>query len=217
MKLSDFATLADAQVYPLVTDKKQVGSGQARGFFVNNSIWTTLRQLQSDMTNPLFALADAVIVTASDASSYFGLDVTTAEGVGNIAAAQMMVDVGIMTDAQKTALLDRALKTTYPFKDSTQEEFDEAKDPGETISLAQNNSQHVAKINITTAPLKPTDIIVQQKFGPDNTNLTEWHDIGAFRQVQYTQRSYETMIAASPAAYRELRAVSPLTLGLSIV
>jgi hypothetical protein len=127
MSLSDFATLAEAQASELITDKKKVGSGQARGFFVSEGIWTALRQIQSDITNPLFALADAVIVTASDASSYFGLDTTTAEGLGNLAAANTMVDTGLMTEAQKVTLLALALKSTYPHATATQADFDRAK------------------------------------------------------------------------------------------
>jgi hypothetical protein len=217
MQLSDFATLAEAQAYELITDKKQIGSGQARGFFVNNGIWTTLRQIQGDITHPLFALADAVIVTASDASSFFGLDTTTAEGLGNLAAANIMVDADIMTEAQKDELLGLALKSTYPYADATIDEFLEAKDAGETIDLVQNNAQHVITVNITTQPLKPTGLMIQQRFGHDFDNLTEWHDCGEVRNVHYTQRTYQTMVPASPAAYRELRLVSPLTLGVEIV
>jgi hypothetical protein len=127
MSLADFSTLADAQAFELITDKKQVGSGQARGFFVAEGIWATLRQIQADIANPLFALADAVIVTASDASSYFGLDPTTADGLGNLAAAQIMVDAAIMTAAQKTSLLALALKSTYPHINDTQADFAKAK------------------------------------------------------------------------------------------
>ena len=216
MQLSEFPTLAEAQAYELITDKKQIGSGQARGFFVNNGIWVTLRQVQADIANPLFALADAVIVTASDASSFFGLDTTTAEGLGNLAAADIMVAAGIMTEAQKDTLLALALKSTYPHATATQEDLDEAKDAGETIELAQNNSQHVITVNVTTQPRKPTGLKIQQSFGADINNMTEWHDCGEVRNVYYTQRTYQTMIPASPTAYRELRLVSPLTLGVSI-
>jgi hypothetical protein len=217
MSLSDFATLAEAQAFELITDKLQVGSGQARGFFVSEGIWTTLRQIQGDITNPLFALADAVIVTASDASSYFGLDTTTAEGRGNLTAAQSMVDAIIMTLAQKTALLALALKSTYPHATATQEDFDEANDAGEVIGLVQNNSQHLITVNITTQPRKPTSLKIQHRFGSSAADVTEWHDCGTIQNAFYTQRSYYTMIPASPSAYRELRLVSPLTLGVSIV
>jgi len=126
-KLSDFATLAEAQAHTEVVDKKQVGSGQARGFFVSSGIWTTLRQIQADMAHPLYALADAVIVTASDGSSYFGMDSSTAEGQGNLVAAQMLVDAGVMTEAQKLELLSKALTVTKPYENTTQAEFLKAK------------------------------------------------------------------------------------------
>jgi hypothetical protein len=217
MNLSAFATLAEARAFELITDKKQVGSGQARGFFVIEGIWTTLRQIQGDITSPLFALADAVIVTASDASSFFGLDTTTAEGAGNLVAAQTMVDATIMTEAQKDTLLALALKSTYPYAEATQADFDEAKDAGEVIGLVQNNSQHLITVNITTQPRKPTSLKIQHRFGSSAADVTEWHDCGTIQNAFYTQRSYYTMIPASPSAYRELRLVSPLTLGVSIV
>jgi len=126
-KLSDFATLAEAQAHAEVVDKKQVGSGQARGFFVSSGIWTVLRQIQTDMAHPLYALADAVIVTASDGSSYFGMDSSTAEGQGNLAAAQILVDAGVMTEAQKLELFSKALTVTKPYENTTQAEFLKAK------------------------------------------------------------------------------------------
>jgi hypothetical protein len=149
MSLSDFATLADAQVFELITDKKQVGSGQARGFFVSEGVWTTLRQIQADINNPLFALADAVIVTASDASSYFGLDTTTAEGRGNLVAANAMVAAGIMTEAQKVTLLALALKSTYPHAEANQAAFDRAKGLMVYTQAIQQTNGFI-KLNVST-------------------------------------------------------------------
>lgn len=215
--LSDFTTLAEAQAHTEMTDKKQVGSGQARGFFVSSGIWTALRQIQSDMTHPLYALADAVIVTASDGSSYFGMDSSTAEGQGNLAAAQILVDAGVMTEAQKLELLSKALTVTKPYENTTQEELDEAKDVGETLLLPANNAQHKPVINITTQPSKPITIAIEQRFGSSVDDLTDWHECGAFRGVFYPQQSYTAQVAASPASVRELRAVSKLTVGMSEV
>ena len=109
------------------------------------------------------------------------------------------------------------LSKTYPHINATQLDFDEAKDAGETIGLNQNNSQHVITVNTSTQPRKATGLKVQQRFGADVNSMTEWHDCGEVRNVYYTQRTYQTMIPASPTAYRELRLVSPLTLGVSIV
>jgi hypothetical protein len=217
MNLSDFNILAEAQTYKLITDKKQVGSGQARGFFVSEGIWTTLRQIQADIANPLFALADAVIVTASDASSFFGLDTATAEGQGNLAAADTMVAAGIMTEAQKVDLLSLALTSSYPHADATQLDFDEAKDTGETITLPANTGQHKVLLTITTAPRKVTKLTIQQRFGDTPDDLTEWHDVASV-SVLYKQSTYSSgMIPASNSLIRELRLISPLTLGVSKV
>ena len=218
MNLSDFNTLAEAQAYKLITDKKQIGSGQARGFFVNEGIWTTLRQIQADIANPLFALADAVIVTASDASSFFGLDTATAEGQGNLAAADTMVAAGIMTEAQKVDLLSLALTSSYPHADATQLDFDEAKDVGEPITLPANTGQHkVEGITIDKQPRKLTKLTIQQRFGDTAEDLTEWHDVASV-SVLYKQSTYSSgMIPASNSLIRELRLISPLTLGLERV
>jgi hypothetical protein len=221
MSLSNFATLAEAQAFELITDKLQVGSGQARGFLVSEGIWTTLRQIQGDITNPLFALADAVIVTASDASSYFGLDTTTAEGVGNLAAANTMVATGLMTEAQKISLLALALKSTYPHATATQEDFDEANDAGEVIALPSVNGQHSIRVNTTVQPRKETTLIIEHRFGTDATNLTGWHKLGSVINIYYPTAlkgaPYESgQMPATKAAYREIRLVSPLTLGVSI-
>ena len=139
MALSDFATLAEAQAHTAVTDKKQVGSGQARGFFVSSGIWTALRQIQSDMTHPLYALADAVIVTSSDGSSYFGMDSSTAEGQGNLAASQILVDAGVMTEAQKLELFSKALTVTKPYENAIQADFLKAKGLTTYIQLTPVN------------------------------------------------------------------------------
>lgn len=126
IKENPAANLATIQAHSETIDKKQVGSGSARGFFVAEGIWTKLKLIQGDITHPLFALADAVVVTASDASSYFGLDLSTAEGQGNIEGANMLTDAGVMTTTQRDAFLDKALKTTFPFAGVTQIDVDEA-------------------------------------------------------------------------------------------
>jgi hypothetical protein len=123
MPALDFETVESYRAHPVVIDKKQVGSGQARGFFVNKGIWKVLRTIQADITHSLFELAEGVLITASDASSYFGLDPNTAEGLGNLAAAETMVETGLMTEAQKVELLGLALKTTYPNATATEADF----------------------------------------------------------------------------------------------
>jgi hypothetical protein len=149
MPAFEYETLTDYRAATFTVDKKQIGSGQARGFFVNKGIWTTLRQIQSDISNPLFSLADAVIVTASDASSYFGLDQTTAEGQGNLEAAGVMVAATIMTEDQKIELLGLAIKTTYPNANATEQDFQIAKGTitRKLVSLQFEHGKCIIKTN----------------------------------------------------------------------
>ena len=124
LKINPNLTLEVIRATPIIEDKMKVGSGTARGFFVSNGIWTTLKQAQADTAHPLFALADAIVVTASDASSYFGLDPSTPSGAYNIQGAQLLVDAGVMTAQEKLDFLDLAVRKTYPFAEVTQEEVD---------------------------------------------------------------------------------------------
>lgn len=159
MKITDFVTLAEAKAYEYVEDKKRVGSGQARGYFVNNGIWKKLKLIQQDIEHDMFALADAIIVTASDASSYFGLDEDTAEGKANIAGAQLLVDNNIMTAEQKEEFLNKRYRVTRPFSNVTQDKFEAAKlqvNPSEVeVSYPSGDcipkaTTHIIKVTINT-------------------------------------------------------------------
>jgi len=142
------ATLAQVNSYADVLDKKKVGSGQARGYLVNTGIWTQLRTIQADMTNPLFALADAIIVTASDASSFFGMDISTTEGVSNIAGIDILVGASVMTPTQKVEFIAMSVKSTYPLVDTTQTEFDDTK----ALIALETNPTKITVTNPANAP-----------------------------------------------------------------
>lgn len=180
MNLEEFNTLADAQVFELVTDKKQVGSGQARGFFVKEGIWKALRQIQAEINHPMFGLADAVIITASDASSYFGLDINTAEGLGNLIAAQTMVDASLMTPTQKDGLLSLALKTTYPFAEATEHEFQISKGTVTLKPITQVGGYAV--IHIHTACENHNPRLIAKIVNP-RTNKTVFQRVNSFYDV----------------------------------
>ena len=182
MPAFEYETLTDYRAATFTVDKKQIGSGQARGFFVNKGIWTTLRQIQSDISNPLFALADAVIVTASDASSYFGLDQTTAEGRGNLTAAETMVDNGLMTEAQKIELLGLAIKTNYPNANATEQDFQIAKGTitRKLVSLQFEHGKCIIKTNADCEAHTPQ---IYKKL-TYNDGSEEFVRIAGFRTVQ---------------------------------
>ena len=215
MNLSDFDTLALAQSHEVTVDKKKVGSGQARGFLVTSGIWKILRGIQADNTHDLYALADAIILTASDAESYFGLDSSTAEGQSNIVGAQFLVDAEIMTSEQRDYFLSMAVTTNYPYASKTEDDWD-ARDIEEILNLDSNLNMHSVSLNISTKPDTPARISIQHRFGKSG-NLTDWHEVGSIGSVLYTQQTFQSAnIPACTAQIREMRAVCEQTLGMSI-
>jgi len=138
MKLEDFLTLELAQADAVVIDKKRVGSGQFRGWAADNGVWLKLRVIQSDKANPLFSLADAVIITASDASSYFGIDPDLPDGVAVLQSLNVMHSAGIVTSAQRDEFLAISVTTTYPHANKTEHDFQIAKGTISRVSVGVN-------------------------------------------------------------------------------
>lgn len=142
-------------------------------------------------------------------------------GIAQQGLLTYLVSIEAVSQSFKEAIISYANYVTYPHAGKTQADFDEAKDTGETITLTANNNQHKIKLSISTKPRKTTDIIIQQRFGLTNQNLTDWVEVGRVRGVEYTTDHiafYESgMIPKSPAAYRELQAVCALTLGIEQV
>ena len=118
---------SDVQTFEYKDETFKVGSGAARGWFVENDIWRQLKTFQADIAHPLFSLADAIIVTASDASSFFGVDASTSVGRSNIAGAAALAGHGVMTSDQVHEFLNKSIKVSIPFLNVTQPEFDAAK------------------------------------------------------------------------------------------
>ena len=171
MNLQDFNTLAEAQLWPQVNNKKQVGSGQARGYLVGIGVWKTLRIIRADLEHPLSDLADAVIITAADASSFFGLDPETAEGQGNIASIGMFVDAGILTQPQADTFLGLALSNTHPHANATEHDFQLAKN---TVALkpVKVKGRYVV-INVLSDCEKHNPRLVARKTNPRTNQVIE--------------------------------------------
>ncbi len=132
------ATFADVVAFEITEDKKKVGSGTARGFFAGNGVWAKLKATRDNYAHPLSSLCDAVLITASDASSYFGLDSNTAEGRANIMGADALVTGGIMTPTQRDDFLQKAIKTTTPFVDTTEDEYNVAKQAASLFGVTES-------------------------------------------------------------------------------
>lgn len=128
MKLSDFATLGAAKTHEETVDTKRVGSGQARGYFVNtNDLWKRLRDIQSEITHPFYSVADTIIATALDAGSYFGMDSSKADGQANRVALSLMVEYSVLTQTEANGFIAKTLTMTKPFENVTQSQFNSAK------------------------------------------------------------------------------------------
>jgi hypothetical protein len=106
---------------------------------------------------------------------------------------------------------------SFPNAGAVLEDVVDANDVGETITLQSNTGQHkVSNITIATAPRKLTKLTIQHRFGNDAANLTEWHDVASV-SVLYKQSTYSSgMIPASGSLIRELRLISPLSLGVGV-
>ena len=128
MKLGDFADLTTARSYIEIVDTKKVGSGQARGYFVNtNKLWLRLRNIQADPSNPFYSIADTIIATALDSGSYFGMDVNKPDGIANRGALALLVAQGILTQSESDGFIAKTLSTTKPFENISIIQFNQAK------------------------------------------------------------------------------------------
>ena len=207
MLLSDFSTLEDAQTHSKTT-------GQLISPDMMLSFITLFGFVDALITNPTTNESKAV-----QAAFQFGSEFNLMNGHPSSISPilDVMIGDGLASTDFKAALVAYANPVTHPFAETTQAEFDEAKDVGETLLLPANSAQHKSIINITTQPNKSINIVIEQRFGPSVDDLTDWHECGAFRGVFYPQQSYTAQIAASPAGIRELIAVSPLTVGMSEV
>tara|TARA_R110000868_G_scaffold244061_2_gene500205 strand:- start:601 stop:1227 length:627 start_codon:yes stop_codon:yes gene_type:complete len=206
MKLSDFATLAEAQAYT-ETKGRLVSPDMVLSFI------TSFGLVDGLITNPTTNESKAV-----QAAFQFGSEFNFIDGspTSIVPILDILIAEGLANVELKTTLVAYANPITHPFADATQAEFDDAKDPGETLALPANSAQHKSIINIATQPNKSINIVIEERFGPTVDDLTDWHECGAFRGVFYTQQSYTAQIAASPAGIRELRAVSKVTVGMSL-
>jgi hypothetical protein len=127
----------------------------------------------------------------------------------------------VLTQTEYDGIYKAAESITKPFLNKDMYDTQLVRDSGEVIDLPANHLQHAYQINTTNQPLKPTDIIIEHRFGTDAENLTDWIEIGRIRNVYYpttmTNNPYKSgQVAASYANVRELRLVSPLTLGVVV-
>lgn len=220
MRLQDFSTLAEAQAHTITTGTL-IHRDSMNGWLGAAGIYKRMKEIAADNTHPYANTMEAFLDSVE-----YNFKQGTTTGDAHIALLDSLIDdeptIGTQLAAVKPIVMARANVVSYPFTNTTQAEFDEAKDTGQIIALPANNSQHLIQINTTIQPLNPTDITIEHRFGTDSENLTDWHEAGRVRQVYYTTvmtgQPYKSgQIPATIATYRELRLVSPLTLGITVV
>ena len=224
MSLQDFATLALAQAYEENT-YLDVEGGWLGQYFSIVGIADTIKGAQSN-TNSITLLAGApttigqiatYMVETVTSDGEFSIDPSKTKGEYFRLILEELKDRSLLTQIQLDFILSGHTITTKPYESATQAEFDEAKDAGETITLPANTGEHKVTLSITKTPSKLTKITIQQRFGDTPEDLTEWHDVASVN-VLYKQKTYSSgVIPASGSLRREMRLISPLSLGVSKV
>jgi hypothetical protein len=182
LKLEDFETLAIAQAYEFSNDKKFIGSGQARGYLIRNGLWSILRVMQSDLSNPLSSLADGTIITASDASSYFGLDPSKSDGIGNLQSVGVFVSQGAFTQDQADGFLNLAISIENIYANKTELDFQLAKGTINRVKVTKPFERGECVI-ITTADCEPHTPQIYERVTYANDDI-EYVRIAGFRTVE---------------------------------
>ena len=214
-QLSEFTTLAEAQAHEYITGQ-MIHRDSMNGWLGHAGVYKAMKAVAADELNPFSDVIEAFL----DSEEYNFKQGTTT-GDAHIALLDSLIDgeptIGARLAAIKPIVMARSNVVSKPYEFTTQQDFDEAKDAGETITLQANTGQHKVSLTITTAPRKVTKLTIQQRFGDTPDDLTEWHDVASV-SVLYKQSTYSSgMIPASNSLIRELRLISPLTLGVSKV
>ena len=213
-QLSEFTTLAEAQAYEHVTGQ-MIHRDSMNGWLGQAGVYKAMKAVAADELNPFSDVMEAFL----DSEEYNFKQGTTT-GDAHIALLDSLIanepTIGATLAAVKPVVMARANVVSKPYEFTTQEEFDEASDAGEIIALPANTGQHKVTLAITTQPSKLTKLTIQQRFGDTVEDLTEWHDVASV-SVLYKQSTYSSgIIPASGSLIRELRLISPLTLGVVV-
>lgn len=194
-----------------------IGPGTMLGYLANQKLDPT--DANSELHTPVYTLIKNRPATDINAEIFFkhldaggetNFNPENAIGAANIAYIDYLI-------AEHTDLKDKTILTVFK---SLCESYaaQEVEDPPavEYLGLVQNNEQHVINLNLSASLAKQQAIKIEQRFGPNAGDLTEWHDCAQFTNVHYKQLSYKCQVPASPTTYRELRLVNNTGVTLSI-
>lgn len=206
MKLSEFSTLAAAQAYT-VTGSKMMSADLMLSYVAQFNLIDAL------IDNPVTNEAKAVRAAFNFGSEFNFINNHPASVVSGL---DVLISASIVPASLKVAVVAYANPVTRPYFSTTQAEWN-ARDVEEVLAMVNNNAQHTTTLSIATRPTKRINVKIEQRFGSSTSNLTPWHECATFIGVDFTQQTYRASnIPASPAAYRELRAVSGQTIGMSV-
>jgi hypothetical protein len=215
VSLRDFTTLALAHDHPETKGRMTSPDMVVSLLTENDSVITLQDKAKTD------AKAAGFLLALNGAVTEYNLITGHAIGDKQQLLLTYLVYIGAVTPEFKNAIILYANPVTYPHATATQEDFDEAHDSGEIIVLPSVLGQHSIRVNTTVQPRVPTTLIIEHRFGTDATNLTGWHELGSVINIYYPTAlkgaPYESgQMPATKAAYREIRLVSPLTLGVTL-
>lgn len=231
MKLSDFETLAQAQAYTLTNPQ----------FFNNNTMNSVLTQIKllgpltaiaSDFNHPFFDEAKAVLD-----SQEFNFRQDSPTGLMQIQMLDAMINAPVAVDMAsgtvdltakltqlKVTCLHIANPVTQPFANATQEQFDEAKAQGETLSTETTydgesvphfvtvNKSHIDVAIQFDEPVGfdcRVELIVSQKSGESTVFVDSDRKINV--NVKAGTQALETTLTRKYARHIQVRGICSLT------
>jgi hypothetical protein len=217
MNLLPFTTLALAQVHP-ETKGRMTSPDMMLAFLTTFDLVHILDTPAENPNTPVTKEAKGLRKAFTFGSEF---NLIVGHPASQLALLTQMKDDVIVPQAFVDYCVAYANPVSYPNATATQADFDEAHDAGEVIVLPSVLVQHSIQVNTTVQPRKETTLIIEHRFGTDAANLTDWHNIGSVQNVFYPTSLkgapyVSPQVPATTAAYRELRLVSPLTLGVSI-
>lgn len=208
--------LAEAQAHEVQTHKL-IHRDTMNGLLAKFKLYMTFKAIAADNSNP-FQNEFAAFLASEEYNFKFNSNTGLAQ-IGMldliIAAKDQNPALTALSDAVsalKPVILSIANPVSSPFENVTLADIEYHRQ--EIVELGALDVDGIT-FNIANTAKDRTNIVIEHKFGADANDLTPWRPI-ANRVVLDNQETYYIRIGDSPTAYRELRIVSPVTLGLSV-
>lgn len=198
--LNEFATLAEAQAYTYTNEKMASPDMVLSLLTQHDSVISLQNGATTDDKAAGFLLALQGSVTE--------FNVMNSHPVGQAQQQLLdyMVSQGFVTVEFKNALIGYANVSVQPYQNTTQQEFDDAKEI--EIDLTPNTAAHNIEFTIAETVNPAKQVKIMQRYGTAN-DLTDWHELKQV-QIRFHQDSYKAFIPQSNHEVRELKIISPV-------